>query len=69
MQRYGGLSAAQAQAAALERYPYEAADAPYRGMIFHDPAWHWAMLRIHGDNYTREHPELMNPPAEYDALW
>ncbi|WP_216896449.1 hypothetical protein [Nocardia alni] len=69
MQRYGGLPAARARADALELYPYEAADEPYRGMIFHDLAWHYAMERIHGREYAIEHPELRNPPAEYSALW
>lgn len=68
MHRYGGLTAAQADAAALERYPYEASDAPYRGLVFHDEAWHWAMLKIHGNNYTVTHPEMVLPPAEYKAL-
>ncbi|WP_328407024.1 hypothetical protein [Nocardia sp. NBC_00403] len=68
MQRYGGLSSVEAEAAALESYPYEAADKPFRGLIFHDDAWHWAMLRIHGDNYTMEHPELCVPSSEYEAL-
>ena len=66
--RYGGLSDARAQAAALERYPYEPGDDPHRGLIFHDEAWHWAMLSIHGDAYVVDHPELVQPSAEYRAL-
>ena len=68
MRRYGGLTAAQADAAALERDPYEAGDVPYRGLVFHDQAWHWAMLKIHQDRYWLTHPELASPPAEYNAL-
>ena len=68
MRRYGGLTAVQADAAALERYPYEASDTPYRGLVFHDEAWHWAMLKIHQDRYWLTHPELASPPAEYNAL-
>jgi hypothetical protein len=52
----------------MERYPYEASDAPYRGLVFHDVAWHWAMLKIHQDPYWLAHPELASPPAEYNAL-
>ncbi|PKW00182.1 hypothetical protein ATK30_0269 [Amycolatopsis echigonensis] len=68
MQRHGGLPAAQAEAAALERYPYEARGKPYRGLIFHDESWHWAMLKIHGELYWVAHPELTQPSADYRAL-
>lgn len=68
MRRYGGLTPAEAWKEALECYPYEPADRAYRGLVFHDEAWHWAMLTIHGDRYVVEHPELAAPPAEYDAL-
>jgi hypothetical protein len=68
MRRHGGLMPAEAWAAALKCYPYEAGDAPYRGLVLHDEAWHWAMLRIHGDRYTVERPELAEPSAEYMDL-
>ncbi len=68
MRRHGGLTSEEAGQAALECYPYEPADAPYRGLVFHDEAWHWAMLAIHGDRYGHEHPEPADPPPEYRAL-
>ncbi|WP_020665028.1 hypothetical protein [Amycolatopsis benzoatilytica] len=68
MRHYGGKSAKEAEAAALDAYPYEAADNPYRGLVFHDEAWHWAMLQIHPGYYWIDHPELARPPEEYDAL-
>ncbi|GGP90888.1 hypothetical protein GCM10010266_11920 [Streptomyces griseomycini] len=68
MRRYGGLTPAKAWEEALECYPYEPAGHPCRGLVFHDEAWHWAMLTIHGDWYVVEHPELVGPPAEYEAL-
>ncbi|MFE7838470.1 hypothetical protein ACFU53_21155 [Streptomyces sp. NPDC057474] len=68
MRRYGGLTLTESWAAALDSYPYEPADQPCRGLAFHDEAWHWAMLTLHGTCYTREHPELADPPAEYTAL-
>lgn len=68
MQRYGGLTPIRAEEAALECYPYETSDALYRGLVFHDEAWHWAMLKIHGGSYWVEHPELVQPSAEYTAL-
>ncbi|MGW2180627.1 hypothetical protein ACWCXX_21495 [Streptomyces sp. NPDC001732] len=65
MRRYGGLSPERAWAAAPERYPYEPADASFRGLVFfHDEPWHWAMGVIHGERYMEEHPE----PAEYQEL-
>lgn len=68
MVRHGGLSPDQAEAAALKHYPYEASDAKYRELVFHDRAWHWAMLTIHGDQYWIKHPELEQPSAEYMAV-
>ena len=68
LREYGASSAREAQEAALTRYPYEPPDAPYRGLIFHDEAWHWAMLHIHGDQYWQSRPDLENPPPEYEAL-
>ncbi|GAB4002604.1 hypothetical protein GCM10029992_41290 [Glycomyces albus] len=68
MRRYGGMAPAEARAAALECYPYESGDAPLRGLVFHDEAWHWAMLSLHGAQYWLERPELAEPPPEYRAL-
>ncbi|MFI9556015.1 hypothetical protein [Nonomuraea endophytica] len=68
IRQHGGLVPAAAEEAALQRYPYEAEGTPYRGMIFHDEAWHWAMLKIYGDNYVVDHPELGTPSADYRAL-
>lgn len=68
MRRHGGLTEIQAEAAALERYPYQANDEPYRGLVFHDEAWHWAMRKIYGDSYVVQHPKLVEPSAEYRAL-
>ena len=68
MQRHGGLTPAEAEAAAVDRYPYEPADKPYRVLVFHDTAWHWAMLKIHSDRYWLAYPHLATPSAEYRAL-
>ena len=46
MQHFGGLSAEEARVAAVEFYDYEPPDKPYRGLVFHDLAWHRAMQRI-----------------------
>jgi hypothetical protein len=68
MQRYGGFDSTQAQASATQRYPFESSAAPHRGLVFHDEAWHWAMLEIYGEGYWIPRPELVEPSAEYEAL-
>ncbi|MEV0333919.1 hypothetical protein [Nocardia sp. NPDC050717] len=68
MQRYGGKTPAEAEAEAVEFYYYEEPDTPCRGLVFHDEAWHWAMLGIHKGEYWHAHPELEQPCAEYDDI-
>jgi hypothetical protein len=83
MQHYGGMSAQEAQQAALESYPYEPPDAPYRGLHFNKQAWYWAIDRIaHTQGKDRddfpglppEYPGYIAPgsveidPAELEAL-
>lgn len=68
LRTHGGVPAAQADEAAERRYPYEPPDAPHRGLIFHDEAWHWAMLELEGEDYAVLRPELVAPPEAYCAL-
>lgn len=68
LRTHGGVPASTAQEAAERRYPYEPPDAPYRGLIFHDEAWHWAMLELEGEDYTVRRPELVAPSEAYRAL-
>ena len=68
MERYRGLTPTQAEPAARDWYPDKLAETPWGDMVFHDPAWHWAMTVIHGHMYWLGHPELENPPAEYWAI-
>nr|WP_203607475.1 hypothetical protein [Streptomyces sp. SID11385] len=67
LERYGARTPAEARAEALTAYPYEPPEAPYRDLVFHDPAWHWAMLHLHGAHYWHESPELLHPSREYEA--
>ena len=62
---HGNISWPDALLQAEQRYPYESAREPYRGMIFHDEAWHYAMLRLFGDQYWLDRPELGSPSDEY----
>jgi hypothetical protein len=48
-------------------YAYEAPGDPMRGLVFHDEAWHWAMLRLFGDRYWVARPDLERPSSEYRA--
>ena len=61
----GGISSSEAISEAERFYTYEPASLPYRGLVFHDESWHWAMRTIFGDQYWISHPELESPSAEY----
>ena len=47
-------------------YVYESKEDNYRTLVFHDEAWHWAMLKIFGDGYWRSKPELSSPCKGYE---
>ena len=66
LERWGGCTAQDAKDQASRKYPYQPPDAPFRGLIMHDSAWHHAMYRIHGNCYWIDHPELAQPPKEYN---
>jgi hypothetical protein len=68
MRTYGAMSSAQADEAADLRYPYEPPGTAYRGLVFHDEAWHWAMRALKGERYRSRYPELAEPPETYRAL-
>jgi len=61
----GGKSPADALQAAEALYTYEPSTDPHRGLVFHDEAWHWAMLQIMGPQYWVNRPELKEPSAAY----
>lgn len=65
LQRYAGVDRAQADARALDAYPYESPGDPHRGLTFHDEAWHWAMLTIHGGMYWLRDRTLEVPSEAY----
>jgi hypothetical protein len=62
---YGHMTQRDANEAALSFYDYEPENAPYRGLIFHCEAWHWAMLRIFGETYWKARPDLEKPSQDY----
>lgn len=66
LQNYGEFSPADAEREANKFYEYEPPSTEVRGLVFHDEAWHWAMLTIHGEGYWRSRPELEQPSREYN---
>lgn len=65
LERFGAVPPAEARARALQCYPYEPPDDVCRGLSFHDEAWHWAMLTLHGSMYWQASPGFEVAPAEY----
>lgn len=63
---HGGFSPPDAKAAAEQFYVYEPPN-KYRGLVFHDYSWHWAMLQVIGPFYWLSHPELASPSSAYEA--
>ena len=65
LETIGGLSEADAGHEALDFYKYEDANKKFRDLVFHDEAWHWAMLKIFGDSYHLNFPEYELPSTAY----
>ena len=65
--RFGGVLQETAEGLASAFYEYEAPDDGFRGLLFHDEAWHWAMLRVFGEGYWIDNPEREKPSVEYRA--
>lgn len=63
--RYGGYPPLTAKAHAENAYPFEPRGTEGRGLVFHDEAWHWAMIMIHGTCYWHDRPELVTASPEY----
>ncbi|APR83731.1 Hypothetical protein A7982_09080 [Minicystis rosea] len=67
LRELGGMTPAEAEREALLAYEYQPATHPNRGLVFHDIAWHWAMLRIHGGMYWLNDRTLERPSEAYHA--
>jgi hypothetical protein len=65
LREYGRAALEQAEREALEPYPYEPHGTPYRGLVFHGLAWHWAILRLHRHMYWVARAELQQMPEAY----
>jgi hypothetical protein len=64
---HGGVSWPDAKAQAEQFYRYEAVSEQYRGLVFHDEAWDWAMQKLFGEQYWLARPDLASPSADYRA--
>lgn len=65
LKTFGLIAQEEAGALTARFYPYEPPSLPLRGIVFHDEAWHWAMLQINGELYWKARPGLETPPPEY----
>lgn len=63
---YGDLPQEDAIRLAEAFYEYESPSANLRGLVFHDEAWHWAMMEIVGDFYWKSRPDLASISKEYE---
>jgi len=67
LMKLGGRSPPEANAAAERFYSYQAPSEPHRELVFHDEAWHWAMLELFGEEYWISRPGLESPSSDYRA--
>jgi hypothetical protein len=66
LKNYGNFDADTARTEANEFYNFEERGTSHRGLVFHDLAWHWAMLKIHGEQYWLNEPGLETPSEDYE---
>jgi hypothetical protein len=64
---HGSFSPEEAMNEATAFYAYEPADHPYRGLIFHAEAWHYAMVKLFGARYWLTHSDYQSASADYHA--
>lgn len=65
LQHFGRICKETAEKEAHRIYPYEPESDEYRWLIFHDEAYHRAMLYLYGNEYWREFPQYATPSQEY----
>ena len=62
---YGNYSDVEALKESESFYKYQP-PGEYRGLVFHDEAWHCAMLKVFGECYWKLRPDLGSPCPEYE---
>ena len=63
--RYGDFSHKKAKEEAMKQFPYQSENEDYRELVFHEEAWHWAMLFLYGENYWDNFPQYISFSDEY----
>ncbi|MEM7333578.1 MAG: hypothetical protein AAF490_15925 [Chloroflexota bacterium] len=62
---YGQMAVDESYREAGTLYRYYSIDEEDREDIFQEEAWHWAMLKLYGNEYARKFPQLAAPSYEY----
>lgn len=65
---YGNEPPQKASNLAIEFYPYESPGEIGRGYRFHREAWHWAMMKIHGPDYSPDQKQWFETSREYRMM-
>ena len=65
----GTFSQEKIESASNRLFSYKPESDRYRWLVFHDDAWHWAMLEIKGEGYWRTYPNLERASIEYAQEW
>ncbi|MCU7838546.1 MAG: hypothetical protein KZQ94_04085 [Candidatus Thiodiazotropha sp. (ex Troendleina suluensis)] len=65
LKNIGGLSDSDAKKEAEILYSYKPESEEHRYLVLHEDAWHWAMLKINGEQYWLSKPELETPSIKY----
>jgi hypothetical protein len=69
LQNIGNLPEGDARKEAETFYKYEPVEEKHRWIVFHEDAWHWAMLKLKGENWWLDFPELKEANTEYNMEW
>ena len=64
---HGARAPADAEREALAAYLYEPPTDDARGLLFHELAWHFAMLALFGDRYWTKRRDLERASDAYKA--
>ncbi len=62
---YGQMQVHESYQEASKLYQYYPFDQEDREDVFQEEAWHWAMVKLFGNDYASKHPQLADPPYQY----
>ncbi|HSH96323.1 MAG TPA: hypothetical protein VK968_19405 [Roseimicrobium sp.] len=61
---FGAFRTEDAESHALQHYPYDPVG-QNNPFLFHERAWHYAMIELHGSTFWTTKPEILHAPAAY----